>query len=345
MYILDTNAFYYASGISNFTYDVNKLQTFIKNNPTFISSTSLYEFFIKFRDDLSIIHQGGEFLQDNNIQIVGNIINPLPDNFSDDIMNLTETEFRYIYKFALKNKIDMESRLTVVLFAMCLFSGYYFSLMSSGVEPCAFCYEIMDRAYNMFTTDILYIFKQIYTEGYEIKDCENYVKDCFYNLLAFGFEKGIPLIEKAKSIGENKKITNIDDWFPLDDYSKETLKLNYKIHKRGSTDFLKRLAVTYRQNNNDPKLLKYIHKLQSMFNAKVNYTALQEYLYDTLTSITMSGSALWKNDLLDAIILCNVQDEHILITYDNGVINRMEKRKSEHSKYQKSIDIINKLKQ
>lgn len=346
MYILDTNAFYYASGISNFTYDVNKLQTFIKNNPTFISSTSLYEFFIKFRDDLSIIHQGGEFLQDNNIQIVGNVINPLPDYFSDDIMNITETEFQRICEYALKNKIDAEAKLTTILFAECLLLGYYISLMSSEVEPCDFSDFVTSRVFKLFMMIIPDTFRKIYAEGYEMKNCENHVRKCFYSLLAFCLEKGIPFIEQSKCINENEECLSYNDLFPLEEYSNATSKLSKKIQKRSSsTAFLNNMVNEYIKNNSEHDLLKCISKLQSMFNEKVNYTALQEYFYDTLTSITMSGSALWKNDLLDAIILCNVQDEHVLITYDNGVINRMEKRKSEHFKYQESIDTINELKQ
>ena len=50
-----------------------------------------------------------------------------------------------------------------------------------------------------------------------------------------------------------------------------------------------------------------------------------------MVNILVHGAALWKNDLLDAIILCNLQEEHQLITYDKGVIKRMEQRKSEYN--------------
>ena len=41
MYVLDTNAFYYAAGISECTYDVSKLQKLIEDNEVFISSKVL----------------------------------------------------------------------------------------------------------------------------------------------------------------------------------------------------------------------------------------------------------------------------------------------------------------
>lgn len=63
-----------------------------------------------------------------------------------------------------------------------------------------------------------------------------------------------------------------------------------------------------------------------------------------MVNILVHGAALWKNDLLDAIILCNLQEDHQLITYDNGVIKRMEQRKSEYTKYGESLAIITQLK-
>lgn len=63
-----------------------------------------------------------------------------------------------------------------------------------------------------------------------------------------------------------------------------------------------------------------------------------------MVNILVHGAALWKNDLLDAIILCNLQEEHQLITYDKGVIKRMEQRKSEYNKYGESLAVIKQLK-
>ena len=49
MYVLDTNAFYYASEISEFTYNKEKLKELIRSNDTFISSTSFFEFLVKYK--------------------------------------------------------------------------------------------------------------------------------------------------------------------------------------------------------------------------------------------------------------------------------------------------------
>ena len=345
MYVLDTNAFYYAAGISKCTYDVKKLEKLIDDNEVFISSTTLFEFLIKFRNDIDTIHHGGKFLWEKRIKLAGNVINPLPKGFSGDIMNITADQLERLCGVVLENKIDVESRFITMLFDMCLFSGYYFSAMSSGKEPPGFCFEVLEKTYNMFTQENLNIFVDIFTEGYKTDDCENYVRNCFYNLLEFELEKGIPFIEHSKAIRDEDSVSNIDEWLPAEDYLQDTQALNRKMQAKTSTAFLQRLAITYWKNNNDPQLSKHIQKIRDIFDRKVKFTALQEYFYDTLIAIMTSGAALWKNDLLDAIILCNVQDLHILITYDNGVITQMDKRKHEHSKYLESINVINALKQ
>lgn len=344
MYVLDTNAFYYASGISECTYDVEKLRALVSNNDTFISSTTLFEFLIKYRNDIDMIHKGGRYLWEKKIKLAGNKINPLPEDFSGDIMNISEKELAELCERILENKIDVESRFITILFDMCLFSGYHFWALSSGTEPASFCFGILEKVCRMFSEINLEVFVDIFREGYKTDDCENYVRHCFYNLLAFELEKGIPFIERSKQVRDGDITPDIDEWLSLEDYTHDTEKLNNKMKAKTSTAFLQRLAVTYWKNNNDPELKAHIQKIKSIFDSKVKLTALQDYYYETLVEIMTKGAALWKNDLLDAIILCNVQDLHVLITYDNGVIKRMEKRKSEYAKYKESIDVINGLK-
>ena len=151
MYILDTNAFYYAAGISKCTYDVEKLRELIKTNDTFLSSTSLFEFLVKFQSDIKTVRIGGKYLQENRIKLASNIFNPLPKHFTNDIANISEQQLQLMCTEILDNKIDIESRLTASLFDVCLFSGYYFVVMSEGTEPCDYCYSAMATAFKMFT--------------------------------------------------------------------------------------------------------------------------------------------------------------------------------------------------
>jgi len=344
LYVIDTNAFYYASGISECTYDIRKLNKLIETNEVFISSTSLFEFLVKYRNDLKTVCKGGRYLWEKKIRIAGNVINPIPKSFSGNIMNITADELNRLCVDILANKIDVESRFISLLFDMCLLSGFYFSALSDGTEPSDFCYDMLGKVCRMFVPINLDVFVDIFTEGYKTDDCENYVRNCFYNLLAFELEKGIPFIERAKSIKDDDGIPGFDEWISVEDYNKDTKALNNRMKAKTSTAYLQRLAVNYWKNNNDPELKQHISKIKAIFDKKVPHSALQDYFYDTLVDIMTHGAALWKNDFLDAIILCNVQDLHVLITYDNGVIKRMDRRKREYPKYLESINAINKLK-
>ena len=79
------------------------------------------------------------------------------------------------------SKIDVESRFTALLFDVCLFSGYYFVVMSDGMEPCEYCYSAMSAVYKMFTAVVLDVFKELYRDGYKTDDCENYIRNGFYS--------------------------------------------------------------------------------------------------------------------------------------------------------------------
>ena len=216
--------------------------------------------------------------------------------------------------------------------------------MSDGMEPCEYCYSAMSAVYKMFTAVVLDVFKELYRDGYKTDDCENYIRNGFYNLLAFMLEKGIPFIEKAKRVNSDEEFQNIDMWFPTEEYTHLSENIASKLQRQTSTAYLQKLAVTYWKKNSDPELKKHIGRLKAIFDKKIGYPALQDYCYDMMVNILVHGAALWKNDLLDAIILCNLQEEHQLITYDNGVIKRMEQRKSEYIKYGESLAIITQLK-
>lgn len=116
MYVLDTNTFYYATGISECTYDVQKLRELIKANDTFLSTTSLFEFLVKYQGDIETVRTGGKYLWENHVRLASNVINPLPEHFTDDLMNITEQQLQLICADVLENKIDVESRFTALLF-------------------------------------------------------------------------------------------------------------------------------------------------------------------------------------------------------------------------------------
>jgi len=181
MYVIDTNAFYYAAEISEFTYSKEKLQEFIRTHETIISTTSLFEFLIKHKDKIDIVQKGGKYLYQNNIKIASNVINPLPEHFIDDLANISQESLDVLCAEILKNKINVESMFTSVLFDMCLFSGYYFTALSDGTEPCEYCFGVLEATYRMFATIVLDAFKELYTPlgmrtvGVKYKENDGYI--------------------------------------------------------------------------------------------------------------------------------------------------------------------------
>lgn len=160
MYVIDTNAFYYVAGISDFTYNKEKLQEFIRTHEIVISTTSLFEFLIKHRDNIDVVRKGGKYLWQNNIKLVSNVINPLPEHFVDDLVHISQDKLDILCAEILENKIDVESRFTSILFDMCLFSGCYFTAFYDGTEPSEYCCRALESVYRMFTPVVLDIFKK-----------------------------------------------------------------------------------------------------------------------------------------------------------------------------------------
>lgn len=341
MYVLDTNAFYYASEISMFTYNLEKLQRLIRENDVFISSTSIFEFYTKYKDDIEIINKGIKYIIDNDIKIVENIINPLPPSFTLD--ELTEDNVNDICLDILKNKIEVESCIVSIIFQMCLFTGYYFTLDPPNDNDDSFAAYVMQNTFKSISKDMSFEFKVIFEEGYKTDDCENYVRIKFYELLGPLLSLGIIAINSAKENGTEDKIAT-GEWLPEELFSLEINKIRKKLTRTTSNKLLHEIAIKYKKTHNEVKYNNVVKKLSSMFNAKIKFPALQEYCYDTLIGILEHGMALWKNDLLDAIILCNLQEQHVLVTYDNGVIERMRKRQDQHIKYRQSVELIEELK-
>lgn len=345
MLFLDTNAFYYASGIStNFSYDYQKLKKVIEQNEVALSTTSLFEFIVKYAQDKEMLEIGGRFLEEKNIKIAGNQLNPIPQNLIRDLHHINSLNFEQLYDEILRNKIEVESKYTNVLMCMCFFSGLYFTALKDGKKPSDYCHAAFEAAFRMFTKDTLEVFQEAYQDGYKTDDCENYIRDCFNNLLAFVLEKGIPMIEAAMKVTSEEEFFDFERWFDTEEYNKRTLSLAMKLSTRKSTDFLHKNAVTYWKKNNDDQLVTFIENLTRPFNKNVPWQAMQDYFHDALLGIMNTSAVFHKNDLLDAIILCNLQDSHTIVTYDGGMIKRMEKRKEEYAKYRESLRIIRFLK-
>lgn len=73
------------------------------------------------------------------------------------------------------------------------------------------------------------------------------------------------------------------------------------------------------------------------------HTPVREYANEIMYKCCIEGGTFWKNSILDAIILCHVDEENEHITFDNGVILHMKKYEKERCEYTTSLSIIESL--
>jgi len=199
MLFLDTNAFYYAAGISTASINLPGLVKLISENETCISVVSLHEFLVKFRNDIGVIKKGLQFLADYHIKTAYNKFFPKPENLEYINVDMSESELDTFVQSILQEKIDIESRFASIIFTSCFFSGAAFSAaknIDSGMTGLAT--EVVWRAVTVVNKGNVDVFRQIFTDGYATDDCENYVRHAFQNLLGIYFQALIPICEAAK---------------------------------------------------------------------------------------------------------------------------------------------------
>lgn len=342
MLFLDTNAFYYAAGISTTSINLPGLLKLISENETCISVVSLHEFLVKFRNDVGIIKTGLQFLADHHIKTAYNKFFPKPQNLEYINVDMSESELSTFVQSILQEKIDVESRFASIIFTSCFFSGAAFSAaknIDSGMTNLAT--EVVWRAVTVVSTGNVDAFKQIFTDGYATDDCENYVRRAFQDLLGIYFQALIPICEAAK---DTKDDITVDEFMGLHNWDDLSEQLSRRMARSDTTlGYLARIARAYWRESSDAHLVKYLRNFAKPICKAIPDAALQEYIVDIVERCCLQGGAFWKNDILDAFILCNLLEENKIVTFDKGAINHMEKHRADRKMYDESLKLIDTL--
>lgn len=347
MLFLDTNAFYYAAGISTpNSIDIDSLRKEIERYEPVISSVTLFEFICHFGQNLEIIQKGGEYLARNRFKVAFNKYFPEPADCStyvENVASITKDELDLFYQKIAAEKIDTESRLASIVFYLCFFSGAYFASYSNGKDVPELTIDIFISASEVVQKTMLPIFMQLFKDGYQTDSCENFIRDKFYAMLALFYQYYIPILKESLSAESGTTLTAFLDedinWTEL--VQKEIRKISRFDH---STEYLNKLAKTYQRVTEDKDMEQYFTNMRNAVGKLIKESALRDYLCDIAYNCCKNGGAFYKNDILDAIIVCNLQEGHILITFDNGAIKYMEKHQTENSAYRNSIETIRKIK-
>lgn len=335
---LDTNAFYYAAGLSNGDIETEKLREYISQNEVAISSVSFYEFLTKFKNEIDKIHKGSVFLSDKHIKIAYNKYFQYHDELRCDFTNISEQELGSVMKIILTNKIDVESRFASIIYDLMLFSGLYFYFMPEGESASDIKGHIFETCFKVFALSSLEVFREIFKEGYDIDNCEKYVRNATKNLLEFSYSVLLPVLDAAIEVQTEEEFRELLDKF---DFMGSAEIQSKRIQRCDSSIvYLSKMATKYNKSSKDSSLVNYLEKITQPIIKKIPEKALQEYLKEIASKCCKNGSAFMKNDILDAIILCNIENEHQLITFDNGLLEHMRKYKENRPTYKSSLELI-----
>lgn len=345
MVYLDTNTLYYACGIStNAPCDTIRLREIIKNNHVAISIATMYEFVLKWRNDISKIHIIGKFLGDNHIKVVGNPYYQFPNKCPIEWDVISEQDKENFIQLIMPTKIDVEARLSSIVFSVCFISIAYFMVEDDSQNGVSDFYTNALRSIMEMMNDVdIDVFKRILEEGYATDDCENYLRKSFDNYMEFWLQTFVPILKKANEVESYEEYVELEkqtDWNVL------SSRLSKKINKSQTTlGFIKKRAQQHWKSIGDDHLGEFLNMLRKSINKKISHESMQEYLTEMLKNILLNGSSFWKNDIIDAIIMCHIRNEgDILITFDQGALNHMKTHREEHTIYNASLQMIKRLK-
>ncbi len=340
MVYIDTNALYYAAEISaHEDIDVEKLREIIQSHEIGISSTSVYEFMLKYQNDINTVHNLGRFMANNNIRIAFNKYFKQAKNFTPYIGDISKEELSILVDEIKRIKIYTESRFAAIIFCMCFFSGLYFKCVKNNIVS-SFAVEITQIAMDFVASIMPKVFQKYFEEGYNAYDCEKYIKNKFSQLLGFFFQTLIPFIEKAADVDGEISIKDFLEEYNWEEISKT---LGRRIRKEtSSTLYLKKIASQYWKEENDDHLIDFFKGFSNTYN-KFHETTLREYVNEIMYKCCIEGGTYWKNSILDAVILCHIDDGNELVTFDKGIIRHLKKYKEERPEYKTSLNLIESL--
>lgn len=339
MLFLDTNAFYYAAGLSNGNIAIEKLREYIYRNEAAISSVSFYEFLVKYRDNIDKIHKGSIYLANHNIKVAYNKYFEYHDELDCDFTTISEQELETVIQIILEDKIDVESRFASIVYDLMLFSGLYFYFIPEGEDVSDIKGFIFETCFKVFALSSLEVFREIFKAGYDTDNCEKYVRDATKNLLEFSYSILLPVLNGAIEIQTEDEFRKLLEKFDFVDSAEIQLKRIQRCDS--SIGYLSKIAAKYNKSSKNSRLEDYLEKMSQPIVEKIREKALQEYLKEIASKSCQNGSPFMKNDILDAIILCSIEKEHQLITFDNGVLEHMRKYSEDRPTYKLSMQLIN----
>lgn len=350
MLIIDTNTLYYISGLSTpDSIDIEKVVLEInKNGGAMISSVSFAEFLSKYHRHAGIVRRTCSFMRQHHIQICENKVIPFNDDIIKRLRYIKQNDLDSVFDKLIILKSNVESKFATIVFFTVLVCQVIFEC---NVDP----YNLPTGVFDFFSTIfknslrpiISGIFELSYREAYKSNDAENIIKRDFYNYLRILSSLCIPLfkhyIDEFEKMDEGDIIDVPQFMGKYSDanWGEEMTAYQRRIDKQSTpSQYLKKRGVSYGKNINDKQLSALFDGLQNSFVKTLGETSIEEYMFSIVKNTISNGGAFRKNDINDALILTSLQTGDIILTFDNRMIEHMEKHSEKREEYDNSVKKI-----
>ena len=344
MTFLDTNAFYYSADISyNPTVNTNKLKAYIKTHKMALSVISLHEFFVKYRSDINVIKKGFSFLSNNEFTVAYNKYFDAKGELGTDVLHMSEDDLGKYVNLIIDKKVEAESYFAWLLYSLIVLSAYCFFLETSEISFGKLEHTILEMCKDIFLITCRNEFKNYFIQGYESKNCNKLVYHEIDKKINDTLCKSFSFFDQISQCTSMESIMTVITSFPSNLLNEQ--KYSDQISEYdNSILFLRKLTKLYKNKKGEKEYKEFLEGALILLNNSIFDKSLNDYLFYLVDNCCTRGCTIMKNDILDSIIICGIEDNYKLITFDKKMNDFLEQYNTKYKTYSESIDLINQMK-
>lgn len=353
MLVLDTNALYYSCGLSTPPQDIDKkmlLRAIDFAEDAVISYVTLAEFLTKYRKHAGIVRRVCTFMRNHHIRVIDCKLMPIDHEFIKRLAKIRQKELNTAFSPIFDAKIMIESRFAAGVFLVLLISETIFECSINPNDLSAPAFEFLSILFKILRENLVPVFEEIYRDAYKTDDAENDIRKAIYRLLNTFIPVLMPLCQKVLSdikncpVIDDANVPEIINSFSHSEWEVATHSYHKRIDKQKTPiHFVQKRGITYGKEINDKHLNVLLNGLEISIQKIIGYNALNEYLFTILKKSITQGGAFQKNDINDALILCTLKTDDIIISFDKGMIAHLREYESKHEEYKNSTAYISNL--
>lgn len=344
--LLDTNSLYYSSRVSvNEDIDLDKLLHIINRcENCYISSATVLEMIYRYRSRPKELRKIGLYIKNHNIKLLQ--IENL--EFNDFELNyfasITQSKLNRILESAIVKRLKIESMYTCAILDIMVASYFYYNIIDNGKEPSVQFSSIFEKMITIINEINHRIVFEEYHTGYFCGDCENHIRRTFYGLVNYSIHYYTPLMEPFIHLNNASEVDEVIanfDWAGVEKNSKIIAK---KISRKETpVKYLKSYFCQSRNNENLESINEYLEKYIYPNTQRIEVYSVRSFINEQVESMIKFGTAFSKNDILDRLILAELGNDMVLITFDEGIKAYMENNTDYSEAYLSSLIVISEL--